>query len=52
MLHPEKQAEKSFKARFVGIDGEPARVANGQDKDGKEQFIANALAGQEGRWTR
>src|SRR3974390_2170087 len=32
MLHPEKQAEKSFKARFVGIDGEPARVANGQDK--------------------
>ena len=43
ILHPEKQAEKSFKARFVGIDGEPARVANGQDKDGKDQFIANAL---------
>jgi DNA topoisomerase-1 len=43
MLHPEKQAEKSFKARFVGIDGEPARVANGQDKDGKEQFIGGAL---------
>jgi DNA topoisomerase-1 len=43
MLHPEKQAEKSLKARFVGIDGEPARVANGQDKDGKAQFISNAL---------
>ena len=43
MLHPEKQAEKSFKARFIGIDGELARVANGQDKDGKAQFISNAL---------
>jgi DNA topoisomerase-1 len=43
MLHPEKHADKSFKARFVGIDGEAARVANGQDKDGKDQFIANAL---------
>jgi len=43
ILHPEKQADKSFKARFVGIDGEPARVDNGQDKEGKDQFIANAL---------
>ena len=43
LLHPEKQADKKFKARFVGIDGEPARVANGKDKDGKDQFIANAL---------
>ncbi|MFZ0744884.1 MAG: type I DNA topoisomerase [Terracidiphilus sp.] len=43
MLHPEEQAGKSFKARFVGIDGEAARVANGQDKDGKDQFISNAL---------
>jgi DNA topoisomerase-1 len=43
MLHPEKQAEKSIKARFIGIEGEPARVANGQDKDGKAQFISNAL---------
>jgi DNA topoisomerase-1 len=42
-LHPEKQAEKKLKARFVGIDGEPARISNGQDKDGKDQFIANAL---------
>ncbi|MGA3081028.1 MAG: type I DNA topoisomerase [Terracidiphilus sp.] len=43
VLYPEKQAETKLKARFVGIDGEPARVANGQDKDGKEQFISNAL---------
>jgi DNA topoisomerase-1 len=43
VLHAEKQAEKKLKARFVGIDGEPARVANGKDKDGRDQFIANAL---------
>jgi DNA topoisomerase-1 len=43
LLHPEKQAEKTLKARFVGIDGEPARVASAKDKDGKDQFIANAL---------
>ncbi len=43
VLHAEKQADKSFKAKFIGIDGEPARVANGTDKDGKDQFIANAL---------
>jgi DNA topoisomerase-1 len=42
-LHPERRAGESFKAKFVGIEGEPARVANGQDKDGKDQFIANAL---------
>jgi len=46
MLHPERQADSSFKAKFVGIDGEPARVPNGQDKDGKDQFISNALADQ------
>jgi len=43
VLHPEKQAETKLKARFVGIDGESSRVANGQDKDGKDQFIANSL---------
>jgi DNA topoisomerase I len=46
-LHPERQrdttADTSFRARFVGIDGEPARVANGKDKDGKDQFISSAL---------
>src|SRR5579863_5546019 len=46
ILHPERQADKSFKARFIGIDGEPARVANGKDKDGKDQFLANALPDQ------
>jgi DNA topoisomerase-1 len=43
ILHPEKQPETKLKARFVGIDGEPARVANGLDKEGRDQFIANAL---------
>ncbi len=43
VLHPEEQAETKLKARFVGIDSEPARVANGKDKDGKDQFMANAL---------
>ena len=43
LLHPEQQAGKTFKARFVGIDGEPVRVANGKDKDGKDQFLANAM---------
>jgi DNA topoisomerase-1 len=42
-LHAEKQADKKLKARFVGIDGEPARVANGKDKEGKDQFLSNAL---------
>ncbi len=46
LLHPEKQTETRLKARFVGIDGEPARVANGKDKDGKDQFIASALPDQ------
>jgi DNA topoisomerase-1 len=43
LLHAEKQADKSFKAKFIGINGEPSRVANGQDKDGKDQYISNAL---------
>jgi DNA topoisomerase-1 len=45
-LHADKQPDKSFKAKFIGIDGEPARVANGKDKDGKDQFVANAVAGE------
>jgi DNA topoisomerase-1 len=43
ILYPERQGDKKFKARFIGIGGEPARVANGKDKEGKDQFIANAL---------
>ncbi|MFP5207813.1 MAG: type I DNA topoisomerase [Acidobacteriota bacterium] len=46
LLHPEKRAGESFKARLVGIDGESIRVPNGQDKDGKAQFINNAVAGK------
>jgi len=42
-LHPEKKASSNFKARFIGIEGQPARVANGKDKDGKAQWISNAL---------
>src|SRR5664280_2496842 len=30
-------------ARFIGIDSKPARVAIGEDKEGKDQFIANAV---------
>ena len=44
LLHPERRTSDSFKAKFVGIEGEAARVPNGQDKDGKDQFISNALA--------
>ncbi len=43
LLHAEKQPDKSLTAKFIGMNGETARVANGKDKDGKEQFIANAL---------
>src|SRR5579863_4624316 len=43
LLHPDGQAEKTLTAKFVGIDGEPSRVPSGKDKDGKDQFIANAL---------
>src|SRR5580698_856605 len=43
ILHAEKQPDKTLTAKFIGIDGETARVANGKDKDGKDQFIANAL---------
>jgi DNA topoisomerase-1 len=46
LLHADQQPDKSFTAKFIGIDGEPARVSNGKDKDGKEQFIANAIAGE------
>ncbi|MGB6193734.1 MAG: type I DNA topoisomerase [Terracidiphilus sp.] len=43
-LHPDGRADASFKAKFAGINGEPSRVANGQDKDGKPQSISNAVA--------
>ncbi len=43
LLHPEKRDDEKFKAKFIGVGGEPARVANGTDKDGKELFITSAL---------
>ncbi len=43
LLYPEKEKAKTFTAKFIGVDGEPARVANGADKDGKAQFIGSAL---------
>ena len=52
LLHPEKQADESFKARFVGIDGEPARVANGKDKDGKDAVHRATRLPTRNRWTR
>ncbi|MDP9050826.1 MAG: type I DNA topoisomerase [Acidobacteriota bacterium] len=38
---------QSFFAKLVGVNGEPLRVANGTDKDGKEVFLANALRDKE-----
>ena len=45
-LYPQGQQAKTFTAKFVGVDGEPARVANGVDKEGKAQFLSNALPDQ------
>ena len=36
-----------FTAKFTGIDGVSARVSNGVDADGKEQFLSGALPDQE-----
>ena len=42
------QANKQeFVAKFSGINGETARVANGKDKDGKDLFLSGALANEE-----
>ncbi len=38
---------EEFVARFTGIDGVPARVANGKDKEGKELFLSGALSNEE-----
>jgi DNA topoisomerase I len=38
---------QEFVARFVGIDGVAARVANGVDESGKELFIASSLPNQQ-----
>src|SRR6202789_2418168 len=36
-----------FTARMVGVNGEPIRVSNGVDAEGKEMFLANALPDKE-----
>ncbi len=36
-----------FTARMVGVKGQPIRVPNGTDVEGKEQFLANALPDKE-----
>ena len=38
-----KAKQSEFTAKFTGIDGAPARVANGTDEEGKEQFLSGAL---------
>jgi DNA topoisomerase I len=45
-LFPQGQKANTFTAKFVGVDGEPARVENGVDKEGKAQFIGSALPNQ------
>ena len=37
------QAGTEFTAKFVGVEGVTARVSNGIDADGKEQFLSGAL---------
>jgi DNA topoisomerase-1 len=44
LVYPEKQQAKTFAAKFIGVNGEPSRVANGVDKEGKAQFLSNAVA--------
>jgi DNA topoisomerase I len=39
--------KQSFTARFIGVNGVPARVANGKDEEGKELFLSNALPDHE-----
>jgi DNA topoisomerase-1 len=41
------KGRQTFAAKLVGVNGQPLRVANGTDKDGKEVFLANALPDQE-----
>ncbi len=38
---------QTFTAKLVGVNGEPLRVANGTDAEGKEVFLSNALPDKE-----
>lgn len=42
VLAPKKDGQE-FTARMVGVAGQPIRVFTGKDKDGNEQYQANAL---------
>jgi DNA topoisomerase-1 len=44
-LSPDQPNE--FTAKFTGVDGVTARVSNGVDAEGKEQFLSGALPDQE-----
>ena len=46
VLRPVGIGGSEFTARMVGVKGNPIRVANGTDADGKEQYLANALPDQ------
>jgi DNA topoisomerase I len=46
VLSPAGKAGSEFAARMVGVKGNPIRVANGTDADGKELYLANALPDQ------
>lgn len=46
VLMPQGKVSDVFTARMVGVKGQPIRVSNGVDADGKEQFLANALPDQ------
>ena len=43
----DKNGGGEFTARMVGVKGQPIRVANGTDVEGKEQFLSNALPDKE-----
>ncbi len=47
LLHPEKQADQKFKAKFIGIEGEPARVANWQGQGRQRAVHRERIARQE-----
>src|ERR1700678_3054479 len=45
-LEPTADRE-SLTPRFIGVNGVPARVANGKDEEGKDLFLSNALPDKE-----
>jgi len=42
-LKPENKDGVHLKARYIGPEGEVSKVSVGKDKEGKEQFVSNAL---------